>query len=172
MLTPEQQNQLRETGAAPDAVAVIRFTADLDSENAKRRSRCVASRLLTVLESIQQFSSIVDTFVQSNPKVAALVWGSVKFALLVCRVTQHLLHILTQKKIASNFSSYFEKLSSFLMDIGKECPRYSEYYSIYSDSVGLQQALCSFYAHVINLCKESVIALQRTGNLQSFIIVP
>lgn len=69
--------------AVPDAAAVIKFTEELDSENAKRRTRCVATRMFTILESVQQFSAIVDTFVSSNPKIAALVWGSVKLALLV-----------------------------------------------------------------------------------------
>ena len=40
-------------------------------------------RLITFLESVQQFSGIVDVFVSSNPQMAALVWGGVKFALLV-----------------------------------------------------------------------------------------
>jgi hypothetical protein len=82
-LTPEQRARLQALNAVPDAAAVITFTKEVDDENAKRRSRCVASRLCGVLESVQQFSSIVGTFVSSHPEVAALVWGSVKFALLV-----------------------------------------------------------------------------------------
>jgi hypothetical protein len=103
VLTPEQQNQLQGPGIVPDAATVIRFTAELDAENAKRRSRCVASRLLTVLESIQQFSSIVDTFIQSNPEVAALIWGSVKLALLVRRSYIHQLHVLTMARLRQTF---------------------------------------------------------------------
>jgi hypothetical protein len=82
-LTPEQTAQLRNISSVPDANAVIVFTTQLDEENAKRKSRCVASRLSTFLQSIQQFASVVETFVSSNPKIAALIWGSVKFALLV-----------------------------------------------------------------------------------------
>jgi hypothetical protein len=82
-LTQDQTAQLRSISSIPDANAVIIFTTQLDEENAKRNSRCVASRLYTFLQSIQQFASIVETFVSSNPRIAALVWGSVKFALLV-----------------------------------------------------------------------------------------
>ena len=78
-----QQDQLKAINAIPDTGAVISFTAELDHRNAKRRSRGVATRLHRFLESIQQFSAIVDTFVSSKPSVAALVWGSIKFALLV-----------------------------------------------------------------------------------------
>jgi hypothetical protein len=82
-LTQDQTAQLRSISSIPDANAVITFTTQLDEENAKRKSRCVASRLYTFLQSIQQFASIVETFVSSNSHIAALVWGSVKFALLV-----------------------------------------------------------------------------------------
>jgi hypothetical protein len=60
------------------------FTAELDAENARRNTRGVAGRLIKLLESIQQFSGIVGTFVSSNPALAALLWGSVQLILLVC----------------------------------------------------------------------------------------
>lgn len=82
-LNPENLSRLRLVNAKPDAAAVISFTAQLDDANAQRRSRCVASRLFTILESVQQFSGIVETFVSSNPSIAALVWGSVKLSILV-----------------------------------------------------------------------------------------
>lgn len=82
-LTPSQKTEFFLLKTLPDATTVVTFTAQLDRENAKRNSRCVASRLMGVLQSIQQFSSIVDTFVQANPAIAALVWGSVRFTILV-----------------------------------------------------------------------------------------
>lgn len=83
ILTPEQKKRLQKITAVPDTSSIIAFTTQLDNENAKRRSRCVATRLLTFLQSIQQFSTVVDTFVSSNPAIPALVWGSVKLAVLV-----------------------------------------------------------------------------------------
>lgn len=79
----QQEWELEAINAIPDANAVVSFTTELDNRNAERRSRGVATRLHRFLESIQQFSTIVDTFVSSKPSVAALVWGSIKFALLV-----------------------------------------------------------------------------------------
>lgn len=82
-LEPEQKMQLEAIKAVPDAHAVAQFTHQLDQENAKRKSRCVAARISPLLESIQQFAGIVETFVSSNPRIAALVWGSVKLVLQV-----------------------------------------------------------------------------------------
>ncbi len=82
-LTPDQYKQLQAVKAFPDAAAVITFTAQLDEQNAKRRACGVATRLYTLLQSIQQFSSVVSTLVSSHPSIAALVWGSVKLTMLV-----------------------------------------------------------------------------------------
>jgi hypothetical protein len=74
---------LAHSSTGLDATGILSFTAEIDRVNANRRSRCVSSRLFGVLESVQAFSGIADTFVSSHPDIAALVWGSVKFALLV-----------------------------------------------------------------------------------------
>lgn len=82
-LSPDQNKQLQAIKAVPDEAAVITLTAQLDEKNAQRRTSCVASRLYTLLQSVQQFTTIVDTFVSSHPNIAALVWGSVKLTMLV-----------------------------------------------------------------------------------------
>lgn len=64
----------------------MKLTAEVDAQQAQSRQRCVGTRLQYFLDSIQQFSSVVDTFVSSNPGTAALVWGSVKLAILVSMI--------------------------------------------------------------------------------------
>ena len=83
VLTPSQRLQLRNSHPVPDAAAVTAFTQTLDAENANQQRRCVATRLHPLLESVQKFTTIVDTFVSSHPDIAALVWGSLKLALVV-----------------------------------------------------------------------------------------
>lgn len=83
VLTPDQKQQLQVIKVVPDAAAVITFSAEIDRRNAQRRTSGVATRLYTLLQSVQQFSNIVDSFVSSNQKIAALVWGSVKLTMLV-----------------------------------------------------------------------------------------
>ncbi len=83
MLTEEQRRKLGKIGVAREAETVMIFTAQLDRENQLKKGRGVASRLYTVLQSVQSFAAVVDTFVSSHPEIAALVWGSVKLTLLV-----------------------------------------------------------------------------------------
>lgn len=83
-LTSSQLTEFSLLQTCPDSMAVLTFTAEIDQRNAQRRLRGVASRLYGVLESVRQFTSIVDTYVQAYPQVAALVWGSLKLTLLVC----------------------------------------------------------------------------------------
>ena len=92
-LSVQQKNDLHAVNATPDTNAVVAFTAQIDRENASRRVRGVAGRLHKSLESIQQFTTIVDTFVSANPQIAALVWGSFKVVILVSLVV--LFHLKT-----------------------------------------------------------------------------
>jgi hypothetical protein len=84
VLSPAQKLLLLEDSSKPDATSILKFTAEIDSVNAHRRSRCVSSRLFGMLQSIQDFSTIADTFISAHPDIAALVWGTVKFTILVC----------------------------------------------------------------------------------------
>ena len=83
-LTPNQKVQF-STSQSPspsDANGVLAFTVEVDALKQRRRARCVASRVQGTLQSVQQITSIVTTFVNSNPSVAALVWGSIRVTIL------------------------------------------------------------------------------------------
>ncbi|KAI4223581.1 MAG: hypothetical protein L6R36_005316 [Xanthoria steineri] len=71
VLSDDEKAQLRAEGA-PDTMAAIAFTAVIDKECSKSRRRCMGPRLITFLESVQQFSGVIDTFVSSHPEFAAL----------------------------------------------------------------------------------------------------
>ncbi|KEY68152.1 hypothetical protein S7711_08340 [Stachybotrys chartarum IBT 7711] len=150
ILTREQRDRLERIGAIRDAETVIIFTAQLDRENQLRKGRGIASRFISVLQSIQAFSTVVDTFVSANPRIAALVWGSIKFAMLV----------------AVNYTSYFEALSSLFMSFSSYCPRFAEYQALYPASTRLQKALCDFHASIVRCCKHAVEAIQRPWQKQ------
>jgi hypothetical protein len=82
VLTDDERQQLQHIKDVPDASAAIIFTAKLDASNSTR-GKSIGSRACSMLQSIQQFSAIVDTFISANPTIAALVWGSVKLTILV-----------------------------------------------------------------------------------------
>lgn len=67
----------------PNANDVISFAAELDLKDSKRTSRKLSKWFQPYMEFLQRFSGIVDSAIQANPKVAALVWASAKFAIMV-----------------------------------------------------------------------------------------
>lgn len=81
-LSENELAELKAEDVVPDANAALAFTAELD-RNPSRKGRSIASRLHNVLQSVWEFTTVVDTFVSSNPEIAALVWGSVKFTMKV-----------------------------------------------------------------------------------------
>ena len=83
VLTDDERKQLQQIKGVPDASAALVFTAKLDASNSTRRGKSIGARAYSMLQSIQQFSAIVDTFISANPSIAALVWGSVKLTVLV-----------------------------------------------------------------------------------------
>ncbi|KAM0368587.1 hypothetical protein ACHAO7_011095 [Fusarium culmorum] len=150
ILTDDQRRKLSNIGAIQDPDTVRIFTAQLDRESQLKKGRGVAGRLSSILQSVQRFSTVVDTFVSSRPEIAALVWGSVKLAML----------------IAVNYTSYFESLSALFMELNNQCPRFAEYQALYTTSTRLQKALCDFHASIIRCCKHVVEAIQRPWQKQ------
>ncbi|CAG8127828.1 unnamed protein product [Penicillium salamii] len=144
-LTEEQKRLYQVSATKPDVASVIAFVAEIDANNNSTIRRCVAPRLCTFLEATQQFSDVVGTFISSNPQIAALVWGGVKTAILT----------------ASNITSYFGKVTSMIMDIGKSCPTYQQFGQIYPGCVGLQRELCEYYAAIIQLCTKIIEVSRR-----------
>lgn len=150
ILSEEQRQHYRSNFSKPDASSVIVFVSKVDADNKGRAGKCVAPRLCTFLEAIQQFSDVVGTFVNSNPKIAALVWGGVKTAILT----------------ASNVASYFDKITSLIRTVGRSCPTYKQFGLLYPGSVDLQKALCGYFSIVIRLCIKIIEVSQRSGVMQ------
>ncbi|CAI7648915.1 unnamed protein product [Penicillium viridicatum] len=150
-LTEEQKREFQKSTTTPDLASVIEFVAEIDARNSSTTRRCVAPRLCTFLEATQQFTGVVDTFISSNPIIAALVWGGIKTAILT----------------ASNVASYFDKVTSMIMRVGKFSPTYQKFGPLYPDCIGLQRALCDFYAIIINLCVKIIEVSRRTALKQT-----
>lgn len=82
-LDKDQTRELHQIATRPDVFSVIKLTTELDEKNSERRTHSVGTRLSKILKSVQEFACVVDQFVSSNPRIAGLVWGSVKFTMLV-----------------------------------------------------------------------------------------
>ena len=147
ILSSEQRLQFQANAVQPDASSVLTFMSRIDVSKGQGMRRCVVQRICTFLEAIQ---GIVDTFVSSNPGIAALAWGGVKTAIL----------------IASNSASYFEKVTAIIMNAGRSCPSYKQFGLLYPSSIDLQIALNEYFAAVIRLCTKTVQVSQRSAFIQ------
>jgi hypothetical protein len=85
MLTDDDRIRLQGLKKLPhDAQSIIAFTAELDRQrDGNRRGKSIASRLTSFLQIVQQFTPIIDTYIQSNPDISALIWGSIKLTFMV-----------------------------------------------------------------------------------------
>lgn len=64
----------------------MQFTAEIDRDTSQSRKsrRFVGTRLMNVLQAVQQFSTVVDLMVgSSQSQVASAIWGVLKISLLV-----------------------------------------------------------------------------------------
>ncbi|KLO80598.1 Uncharacterized protein LW93_2937 [Fusarium fujikuroi] len=146
VLTPEQLAEFECIQSVPDTDAVLVFTAELDLRRQNQRGKSIASRLFPVLQAVHSFTSVIDTFVSSNPTIAALVWGSVKMTMT----------------IMLNAASYYEAFVELCMELGKICPRFEQYQALFPASERLQDALCTFNASIIQCCQH-VIAIPKSS---------
>lgn len=152
VLDQNQRRKLDTLKPIPDADAILVFTAELDSRDHNRRGRSFASRLHTILLAVRNFCSIADTFVSSHPEIAALAWGSVKLTMLVI----------------SNYTSYYEATSDLFMRVGRLCPLFDKYMTLYQSSTELRESLLDFHASIVHCCKHVVEAVQRPWREQVF----
>lgn len=83
-LNDEERVKLQRMKGSPcDAVSVTQFTHELDRLDTGRRGKSMVTTSHSLLQSVVQFYHIAETYVSSQPEIAALVWGSVKLAFMV-----------------------------------------------------------------------------------------
>ncbi|KAF5606336.1 NACHT domain protein [Fusarium subglutinans] len=151
VLTPEQLAEFENIQSIPDTDAVLVFTAELDLRRQNQRGKSIASRLFPVLQAVHSFTSVIDTFVSSNPTIAALVWGSVKMTMT----------------IMLNVASYYEAFVELCIELGRICPRFEQYQALFPASERLQNALCTFNASIIQCCQRVIAMPKRSSGWTS-----
>ena len=102
LLTPAEKRELTSQ-RAPEANSVLEFTSEINSMKSKSGARKVGERFLPLLQFVQQFSPVMDGYIQADPnQIAPLVWGSIKFVIQVCPFPQHNQRILTKHSITGD----------------------------------------------------------------------
>lgn len=98
----EAYNRCLQRLPAKDVPTVLRVNSyhelkeSISSSNRKLMNSTVPKALAKIepfLSSIRQFFLVIDSMVQANPEIAALVWGSIKF-LFEVPICVHTLHCL------------------------------------------------------------------------------
>ncbi|KAH7227560.1 hypothetical protein BKA60DRAFT_123301 [Fusarium oxysporum] len=146
ILTDEDRKKLQQLKATShDSQSIITFTAELDLLDKSRRGKSVASRLASFLQTIEQFTPIVDTYIQSNPDIAGIIWGSIKLTFL----------------FLANFASYFQSFVELLHGFGSLCTRFAEYQVVFNESSRLKSSVCQFHTAVVTCCQQIVLAVRR-----------
>ncbi|KAF8456836.1 hypothetical protein BDZ91DRAFT_852498, partial [Kalaharituber pfeilii] len=78
LLTPQQKATI-QNGPAPQREQIHELTTEIaDKIFLKFQAKKYVRRVQEFLEILQRYCPIIDTFVSSEPKIAALVWGGVK----------------------------------------------------------------------------------------------
>lgn len=82
ILSAEQRRSYKNS--PPDATAVMALTYEIDRQNAGRKTRRCGARLTSFLNSVKDFTAIVDLIITSsgNP-IAGGIWGAVEIAIQV-----------------------------------------------------------------------------------------
>ncbi|KAF4851873.1 hypothetical protein CGCSCA4_v003157 [Colletotrichum siamense] len=153
VLTDEERERLRdEMAVSRDAGQVIAFTAGLDLVDPHRRGKSIATRLHSILQTVLQFSQVVDTYVSSHPEIAALVWGSVRLAFTVL----------------ANFTSFFQTFSDLLNGFDTLTPQFKEYQILFPDSLPLRNSVYDFHSAIISCCTQVISSTRRTWSQQAW----
>ncbi|KAF8474074.1 hypothetical protein BDZ91DRAFT_845495, partial [Kalaharituber pfeilii] len=139
LLSPQQRATLTQTGG--DFVGLTKALQD-KRVSEKRINRCEA-----FLQSVQQFSGIVDTMIQHDPVISALIWGSIKILFLT----------------AQNFVQYFSELTKLLERVGQLWPIFKEFQELWPQSQGLQDAVLEYYAQIVDFCANAIEFLRSSG---------
>ncbi|KAH0420337.1 nacht domain protein [Colletotrichum camelliae] len=114
-LTDDERKRLKDQECGlNDADAAFKFTLELDELDPVRRGRVAASKLCSLLQTVQIFGQVIDTYVSSNPQIAALIWGSLKltFTTKIRPAVNDIRATAKQVKDAINFAkAQYDKLS-------------------------------------------------------------
>jgi hypothetical protein len=130
----------QESNAAQTLLAHVKKEKD-----SRRRSRALLM-MQGFLESVQEFSVIIDSIAGINP-IAATVWGAVKLFITY----------------AIKFTHFSDDLTTCLNSVQDVCPRFKAYEFLYQDCQELKQAICSYYVVVFRFITKAMTELEKSG---------
>ncbi|KAK6225175.1 nacht domain protein [Colletotrichum tabaci] len=113
---------------------VYRAAEKLQDQQATTRTMRNMRKIEPFLETLRHYGGVVDTFVQVKPDVLALIWGPIKFLLL----------------ISSTFHAIYDKILSAMDVIGNALPTFQNYVDLFPRNNKMHLALCLFYRDILD----------------------
>ncbi|KAF2494841.1 hypothetical protein BU16DRAFT_618820 [Lophium mytilinum] len=140
-LPAKRVNQILLT---PDLDSLLERTEVLRSRYSSRPIIRALNRAQPFLDTIQSFSEVVKVFLQFDPGIFALIWGSICFVLeLSAR------HARVLSRIVDAFDAFYRALPRFC--------NYTQLVELAGAKVSpLRKALVEYYAEVIGVCQDAV----------------
>ncbi|KXH34003.1 major facilitator superfamily transporter [Colletotrichum simmondsii] len=138
-----------QTRSPPTAMEVLQLTEEINRDGAHRHRswRPNATRLVTVLERIRQFAPIGDVLVGGAQNLLASgVWATVRMTL----------------EISLSFLSYFDKVSTLLMRIGKSSSLHKDFALLFPTCRQTQTYMCEYVIVFIKICKKITIDAHKS----------
>ncbi|KAK0667514.1 disease resistance protein RFL1 [Cercophora samala] len=141
-LSPDQFQRLHAVRAVDD-VAPELFRRSAQYKN--RSLPQLLDRLDSTFQKLNFFSKSVSIYVQSNPEISALIWGSIYVLLeLALRHKRHLEHV-----------------ADILDHIAKHLPRIQSFANLLVISKRIEKAICNLYRDLIQFFLHAAVFFSR-----------
>ncbi|KAL9122534.1 MAG: hypothetical protein Q9187_000916 [Circinaria calcarea] len=112
---------------------VYEATEKIQEEQGKTNTLRNLKRIQPYLDGLNQYTGVFDTFMQAKPEILCLIWGPIKFLLL----------------ISSTFLKSWDALLEAMAQIGESLPQFQVYGNLFNMSQGMKHALCIFYSDIL-----------------------
>ena len=150
-LTPAESSRFKTCSSAED---LLNSAQELEVIAKDRiRGRGFISRIRSFNDSLAPYFGVIEVIISSNPEYAAIAWGSIRLAL----------------QLASNYASFFDKLTQSLARLGHHLPQGQIIEQIYRSQhrqefpERVKSALCQVYVDIFEFL-QSVARVFTTNN--------
>ncbi|KAF6828312.1 NACHT domain-containing protein [Colletotrichum plurivorum] len=133
----------------PTGGEVVQLTEEINNDGSRRHKswKPFATRLILVLERVQQFAPVGDVLTGgAQSMLASGVWASIRMAL----------------EISLGFLSYFDKVSNLLLRIGRCVSLHQDFALLFPQCSQIQGFMCEYTIVIVQICKEIVVYARKS----------
>ncbi|KAH8897761.1 hypothetical protein GQ53DRAFT_637687 [Thozetella sp. PMI_491] len=113
---------------------VYQLATSLQEKAGSERSLRHLKRLKPFLDILSGYEKVIETYVQVQPDILALLWGPVRLFL----------------KLSSELTKALDDLAEVTLKIAQALPQFSEMVTVFSDNARVKTALALFYRDILD----------------------